>query len=181
MLNFIRILLARLIYALPLGPDHRVRMLRRQGVQIGSRCRILTGLGTFGSEPYLIRIGDHCEVTSGVRFVTHDGATWVMRESPDWRPGINRFGKIDIRDNCFIGINAIVLPGVTIGPNAVVAAGAVVTREVPPGSIVAGNPARVIAQVDEYLEKCAREAIPGLPFQSAQAREQLIAHFWGEP
>jgi acetyltransferase-like isoleucine patch superfamily enzyme len=139
----------------------------------------LCSLKAFGSEPYLIRIGNHCEITSGVRLITHDGATWVLRERSDWRPEINRFGIIDIRDNCFIGINAIILPDITIGPNAIVAAGSVVTKDVPPDTIVAGNPACVIGSVETYHEKCLQEAVPGINYQGRNAREKLIEHFWG--
>ena len=61
-----------------------------------------------------------------------------------------------IEDNCFIGARAIIMPGVTIGPNSVVGAGAVVTRNVPPDSVVAGVPAKVITSVDCYAERCLK-------------------------
>lgn len=54
-----------------------------------------------------------------------------------------------IRRGAKIGANATLLPGVTIGENALVGAGAVITQDVPPGAVVAGNPARVIKQVDD--------------------------------
>ncbi len=53
---------------------------------------------------------------------------------------------ITIEEGAWIGANAIILPGVTIGKNAVVGAGSIVTKSVPPGSVVAGNPARTISQ-----------------------------------
>jgi len=179
MLRAIKRLFWLLIYNSPISSEQRINILRRHGIKIGRRCRILAGLQAFGGEPYLIRIGDHVEITSGVRFITHDGATWVLRERQDWQDGINRFGKIDIRDNSFIGVNAIILPGVTIGPDAIVAAGSVVTRDVPPGVIVAGNPARVISNIDAFYDKCAAEAVPGLSYSSTHQREKLISHFWG--
>lgn len=118
---------------------------RSQGAQVGSDCRLL--IRDIGSEPYLIRIGNHCTIAANVALITHDGGTWVFTEQV---PDVQRFGAIEILDNCFIGYGAIILPDVRIGPNAVVAAGAVVTKDVPPGTVVAGCPARSIATLEEY-------------------------------
>ena len=60
---------------------------------------------------------------------------------------------VDVRDNCFIGAGAIILPGVTIGPNSIVAAGAVVNSDVPDGMIVGGVPAKVIGTMTDFAEK----------------------------
>lgn len=62
-------------------------------------------------------------------------------------------GCVEIMDNCFIGSESIILPDIRIGPNAIVAAGAVVTKDVPEGAIVAGNPAKVIGALNALLEK----------------------------
>jgi maltose O-acetyltransferase len=68
--------------------------------------------------------------------------------------GYTKIGKIDIGENCFIGDSAIILPGVRIGPNTIIASGSVVTRgEYPSSSVIAGNPAKVLMTVDKYLEK----------------------------
>lgn len=124
---------------------------RKQGAQIGENNRI--ELRSFGSEPYLIKIENHCTIASNVLFLTHDGATWVFTEE---NPSLQKFGPITINDNCFIGINSIILPNVTIGPNSIIGAGSVVTKDVLPNTIVAGNPARIIFSFEEYKEKVIR-------------------------
>jgi acetyltransferase-like isoleucine patch superfamily enzyme len=68
---------------------------------------------------------------------------------------------VRIEAGAFLGVRAIVLAGVTVGANAVVGAGAVVTRDVPPRSVVAGNPARVIREWDEARGEWVRRAPDG--------------------
>jgi acetyltransferase-like isoleucine patch superfamily enzyme len=130
------------------------RLLRsyvRAGLKLGRDVRVI-GKPDFGSEPYLIEIGNHVTISSNVTFITHDGATWVFRHLPPYL-GLQRFGRIVIGDNCFIGASAIIMPGVSIGSNSVVGAGAVVTRSVPANSVVAGVPARHICSYEEYVER----------------------------
>ena len=130
------------------------RLLRsyvRDGLKLGRDVRVI-GKPDFGSEPYLIEIGNHVTVSSNVTFITHDGATWVFRHLPPYL-GMQRLGRIVIGDNCFIGANAIIMPDVSIGSNSVVGAGAVVTRSVPADSVVAGVPARRVCSYEEYVER----------------------------
>lgn len=121
---------------------------RAIGVRVGARCRLIdVSRATFGSEPYLISLGDHVTVTEGVRFITHDGGVWIFR---DVEPTIDVVAPISVGDNVFLGLRAIVLPGVHIGSNSIVAAGAVVVNDVEPGSVVGGVPAKFIKSVSDY-------------------------------
>ncbi len=120
--------------------------------KIGERCRIYSRL--FGSEPYLIEIGNHVHIGGHVQLITHDGGVWVLRELLN-QQALDSFGRIVIKDNVFIGNNAIVLPGVVIGENVVIGAGSVVTKDVPPNTVVGGIPAKVIKPIEEYAKKAA--------------------------
>ena len=103
----------------------------------------------------LISFGNNIKVASGVTFITHDVMEMVFNRCSDYTYTEN-VGCIDIRDNVFIGAKSILLPNITIGPNSIVAAGAVVTKDVPPGEIWGGCPARKIGQFDDYLNKYKR-------------------------
>lgn len=121
---------------------------RAQGAHIGRHNRI--EIRSLGPEPYLVSIGNHCTIASNVRFLTHDGGVWVFTDSI---PDLQKFGPIVIYDNCFIGIDSIIMGNVEIGPNAVVGAGSIVTKSVPPNVVVAGNPARPVSTLRQYREK----------------------------
>lgn len=133
----------------------RLYRYKQKGLQLGDKCRFI-GIPSLGSEPYLISIGSHVTISAGVRFINHDGGTWVFRSSDKYK-NVIKYGRITIMDNCFIGTGAILMPGITIGPNAVVGSGALVTRNVPPNTVVAGIPAKALMSVEEYAEKCLRE------------------------
>lgn len=65
-----------------------------------------------------------------------------------------KFGRIKIEDNCFIGADTTILPGVTIGKNCVIGAKSVVTKSLKPNGVYAGNPAKFICSIKEYVNKC---------------------------
>lgn len=129
---------------------------RKLGVHIGENCSFAS-MPNFGSEPYLITLGNHVRTSSEVTFITHDGATWCFREQDKYRK-VLRFGRIYVGNNCFLGYRSIILPGVHIGNNCIVAAGAVVTKNVPDGCIVGGVPAKVISTTEKFAEKCLDES-----------------------
>jgi len=153
---------------------NKVDYLRHLGVRIGRGCDILTSIKNFGTEPWLIELGDRVTVTSGVVFLTHDGANRVFRDqlsnSSIWG---NLFGRIQIMDNCFIGVNAIIMPGVKIGPNCIVGAGSVVLKDVPPNSVVAGVPAKIISTLDDYIERYKNMMIPITAVDRRTLRQEL--------
>ena len=154
--------------------------LRFLGVKIGHGCSIYTTPHNLGTEPWLIEIGDNVTLGQGVLLITHDGTSRLFRDRlPGMSPFGNRFGTIVIRDNCFIGNNAILLPGIEIGPDAAIGAGSVVTKTVPPRTIAAGNPARSLKTLDEYMEGYRERMIPLQAKDAAALRKELTRKLWG--
>ncbi len=140
--------------------------LRRQRIEIGPACYIARGslvtpgtsfgFGTviFGSGVFKgsaqIRIGRYCAVGDGVRMISSDHRTdranlqIILQKRLGFGDLDIARGPIEVGNNVWIGDAAILLSGVTVGDGAVIAAGAVVTRDVPAFAIVGGSPARLI-------------------------------------
>jgi len=133
----------------PMGEEY-AEYLRRHGnlCSVGQNCSILTT--TVFTDPAYVRIGNNVHFSS-CTLIGHDGSIAMLNRA--YNVKLDSVGKIDIRDHVFIGYNAIVLPDVTIGPNAIVASGAVVTKDVAVGDIVAGVPAKPIGRVEDLVKK----------------------------
>lgn len=129
----------------------KLKLLRRQGLQFGRQSRIMGGVH-FGSEPYLIKVGDHVTISFDVTFITHDGGTWVYRDSDDKK--YTKYAPIVVGNNCFIGARAIILPGVKLGNDCIVAAGSVVTKSFPANSVIGGVPAKILMPTQQFIAKC---------------------------
>lgn len=127
---------------------------KKYGVKIGKNTRI-TGRIFWGTEPYLIEIGENVSLTQDVRFITHGGVSKFRKEYP----GINYFARIKIGNNVILGSCSIILPGVTIGDNTIIGAGSVVAKSIPSNVVAAGNPAKVISSLEEYKNKKLKECI----------------------
>lgn len=121
---------------------------------------------TFGSEPYLVELGDNVLVTSGVKFCTHDGGMWCIRNL-GWNKKADLFGKCKIGNNVHIGWNAIIMQKVTVGNNVVIGVGSVVTHDIPDNYVAAGVPARLICTTKEYYSKKKKSIMDtkGLTYQ----------------
>ena len=125
-----------------------LKYARKIGVTIGED-NFLPDKKCWSTEPYLIPVGSHCQITVGVRLLTHGGGHVLRDKMPDF----DTFGKVTIGDWVYIGNNSLIMPGVTIGNHVLVAAGSVVTKSVPSGVVVGGNPAKIICSIEEYYER----------------------------
>ena len=126
------------------SPEKQARHL---GVKIGKSCLIATR--NWPSEPYLITIGNNVQLTHSVSIYTHGGGQAIRQAHPDF----DIFGKVVIEDWAYIGAFSQIMPGVTIGEGALVAAGSVVSKSVAPHTVVGGNPAKYICTTEEYYER----------------------------
>lgn len=143
--------LIKYLYHLYLIKTKPAKYARVSGVDVGDGTRFKgIKLGAFSTEPYLIKIGKNCLITAEVQFLTHDGSIYHLKEK---YPMVDYIDKIVVGDNVFIGLRAIILPGVNIGSNVVIGAGSVVTRDIPSNTMAAGVPAKVICTLEEYLNK----------------------------
>jgi acetyltransferase-like isoleucine patch superfamily enzyme len=164
--------------------------LKRHGgfYSIGEDCHILPT--TNFTDPAYVRLGNNVHFSNSA-LIGHDGAIAMLNKA--YGVKLDAVGKIDIRDNVFIGYQAVILRGVTIGPNAIVAAGSVVTKDVAPGDVVAGVPARPIGRVTDIVAKL-QASTDELPWADMIRRRTLdydlemepelvrrrVAHFYPE-
>jgi len=152
----------------PLRIHGRLILHRRHGtVKIGRRTTVwpgvkLTSLGESPDAPARLTIGDHSSIGDRTQIHCCDKVSIGDYVLISWDVNIleNNFhtttdggivsAPITIEDRVWIGCRAIILAGVTIGEGSIVAAGSVVTRDVPPGTLVAGNPAKVIRETGPW-------------------------------
>jgi maltose O-acetyltransferase len=120
--------------------------LRSLGMRIGDRVNLPASTWIDTSHCFLISIGDDCGFGPDCLILAHDAQ---MDEYLD----AARLGHVVIHESCHIGARTTILAGVEIGPRTVVGANSVVTRTLPPETVCAGNPAKVICTLDQYLER----------------------------
>lgn len=147
--------LYRRVYRIIVDRIDPVKYAKKIGVNVGEGLH-LYGHVDWNSEPWIISLGNNVHITDGVKFITHDGGTLIYRQ---YVPDLEITKPIVIGNDVFIGMNSLILPGVTIGSNVVIGAGSVVTRDIPSNSVAAGVPAKVIKSADEYFDKLKTESL----------------------
>lgn len=140
-----------------LGNKMLTKYYRSLGMTIGNGTHIFSKI--VSSEPFFISIGDNVTISTGVTFLTHDASIGAVAGRNVYSDLV---GPINVGDNCFIGANSIILPGVTIPSKSIVAAGSVVTKTISKpnmgdgnndGIIIGGNPAKYICDTKDFIEK----------------------------
>lgn len=140
-----------LIYKLTGNREVLTNFYRNKGVKVGKHSIICSYSKIY--EPNLVSIGDDCVISSNVQFITHDHSINKVCEKS------NLFGKISIGDNCFIGQGTILLYGIQLADNIIVASGSVVTKSFMESNIIiGGNPAKKISTWEEFKNKNADKA-----------------------
>jgi maltose O-acetyltransferase len=139
-------------------------------LRLGSNVYIGSGTRFDNGFLWLISVGDETVISSRVEILAHDGA-------PKVPAGKSVIARVTIGDRVYIGAGAIILPGVTIGDEAIVGAGSIVRHDVESRTIVAGNPARVVGDVDEYARRHldAQETRPNYPAEGWTLRRGITA------
>lgn len=173
---------------LPSGFDYALYLRRWGGLHgIGDDCSVNSGVTI--TDPAYVLIGNGC-VLSDCTLIGHDAVVHILAAVYGRR--MDSVGKIVINDNCFIGHGAVLMPGVTIGPNSVVAAGAVVTKDVPTGVVVGGVPAKFLCTLDSLADRMeirskaypwhyliAQRAGSFDPAMEPELVRQRVKHFFG--
>lgn len=139
-----------------------IKYLRKKGCIIGENC-VFRNVKTARidiTRPSLIEIGNNVDMNHNFQIMSHDWAAGVFRNV--YHNILPSSGKVKIGNNIYFATDVIVLKGVTIGDNCVIAAGSIITKDIPSNSVAAGVPAKVICSLEEYYQKrekaCIKEA-----------------------
>lgn len=152
-----------------------VEYAERVGVNFARGSLHLYGDVNWGTEPWLITLGENVHITARVQFITHDGGTLVYRNRI---PDLEITKPISVGNDVYIGNDAKLMPGVTIGNNVIIGAGSIVTKDVPDNCVVAGVPAKFIKTSDEYLEKLQKDSLH-LGHLSGEEKDRALRKHFG--
>lgn len=149
----IKELAKRILYPHAHSSEAFANYLRCRGVEVGEGCYFFDAqtINVDLQRPHMLRFGKYVKVTGYVHILCHDYSRSVVLQSE-----MGHFGEARetvIGDNVFIGTHAIVLMGSNIGANSIIGAGAVVSGSWPEGSVIAGNPAKLVCSLSEFASK----------------------------
>lgn len=126
--------------------EYTTEKLIKMGLKVGKNFGRLNGVILDPSHCWLITIGDNVTLAPRVHILAHDAST---KEFLNY----TKVGRVNIGSNVFIGAESVVLPNVNIGDNVVIGANSTVTKDIPSNTVYAGNPAKFICTLEEYLDK----------------------------
>ncbi len=161
-MNYVRkYQIKRLFYAVIPSAETRSKMLKKHNYFYEMGENVHFQPRQLPADPKFIKLHNNISIASNVHFITHDVIHYVFNNLND-KP-IEKFqshlGCIEIMDNVFVGSGTRIMPNVKIGPNAIVAAGSLITKDVPEGVIVGGVPAKIIGSFDDLMKKRAQESV----------------------
>ena len=155
----------------------RARYLKKHNIlyHVGDHCMVM--FRKIPLYPKLISMGENVWIASDVLFVPHDAIHHMLNNCIPGKGFRENIGVIDIRDNVFVGSNTTILPGVTIGPNTIVAAGSLVNKSLGRG-VYAGVPARYICSFEDFVEKRRNLYDIKIEKKAGDLTEATINDFW---
>lgn len=155
----IRAVLQKLIYRERSSSEAYINYLKKLGVRIGEETHFYGPRDSNVDEtrPYLVEIGRNVHLAPRVVILTHDYGWTVLRDV--YHEMVGSGDKVTIEDNVFVGLRTTILKGVTIGENSIIGANSLVTKDIPPNSVAAGVPAKVICTIDEYWNRRKNERV----------------------
>ena len=150
-----------------------IERAKKRGVKMGKGCIIAKSVD-FGSEPYMVTIGDYFYSSDNIKFITHDGSVNVIRNLVKGYENADLIFPIKIGDNVFLGIDVVVLPGTVIGDNVIVGAKSLVKGKLESNSVYAGIPAKYICSIEEYIDRNKEKFIFTKSYDSEKKKAFLL-------
>lgn len=166
----IKKILKRLLWRERASSSEYVKFLTKKGCKVGKGTTFFSPKDTWidVTRPWLIDIGEDVQITGGVTVLTH-GYDWSVIKGV-YGDILGSSGKVTIGNNVFIGTKSTIIKGVTIGNNVIIGANSLVNKDIPDNCVAAGNPCRIICDLESYYNKRKEK-------QLQEATELAIEHY----